>query len=444
MYQGTQFRVANPMPAYGVAGVGMRNHSHIRARGIGFTVILFEWTMAKIEQYVIDRILDAAKIEEVVGDFVDLKKKGPRYLGLCPFHEDRHVGSFVVYPAKNCYRCFSCDAKGGVIDFLMDNQKMSYPDAIRWLGKKYHIEVDDIPVDWTPANRPSPPPLKMLELPMGMVVKRFSSNNNLCLWMRSLDWDGAQRKRLDEVFANYYVGTSKHGHTIFWQIDEQERVRTGKMMKYYPPGHEKAGHRDKESKWSFDFIHATLARHYDEEKKEMSYDPPYPYPDIYNPDEQEMKQTLFGMHLLNRYPNAEVHIVESEKTALIMATAYGNHLHQVWMACGGVENLSAEKLKPIIEQHRRIILYPDRDGIDRWRAKQANLRYERMTINVQAVKEWWKPEDGEKADIADVVVRMIQAHTMPPKVTIGKLAKENPAIKLMVDKLKLEEKEQDE
>lgn len=399
--------------------------------------------MAKIEKYIIDRILDAAKIEEVIEDFVDLKKKGPRYLGLCPFHDDRHIGSFVVYPAKNCYRCFSCDAKGGVVDFLMNHGNMSYPDAIRWLGKKYHIEVDDIPVDYTPpAPRPAPPPLKMLVLPMGMVMKRCNSNNNLCNWMRSLPWDAVQRQRLDEVFANYYVGTSKQGHTIFWQIDDQERVRTGKMMKYYPQGHPKFGHRDKESSWNFDFVHASLARHWDGDKQEMTYEPPYPYPNLFNPDEQEMKQTLFGMHLLNRYPDAEVHIVESEKTALIMATAYGNHLQQVWMACGGVENLSNEKLKPIIEQQRRIILYPDRDGIDRWRAKQANLRYDRMAINELAVTKWWKPCDGEKADIADVIVRMICEHSIPPKPTLKQLADENPALKQMVDKLKLEEEQQ--
>lgn len=398
--------------------------------------------MAKIEKYIIDRILDAAKIEEVIADFVDLKKKGPRYLGLCPFHDDRHIGSFVVYPAKNCYRCFSCDAKGGIVDFLMNHGNMSYPDAIRWLGKKYHIEVDDIPVDYTPPSpRPTPPPLKMLVLPTGMVMKRCNSNNNLCQWMRSLPWDTAQQQRLDDVFANYYVGTSKQGHTIFWQIDEQERVRTGKMMKYYPQGHPKFGHRDKESSWNFDFVHATLARHWDEEKKEMTYEPPYPYPHLFNPDEQEMKQTLFGMHLLSRYPEAEVHIVESEKTALIMATAYGNHLHQVWMACGGVENLSNEKLKPIIEHRRRIILYPDRDAIDRWRAKQENLRYDRMAINVQAVKQWWKPVDGDKADIADIVVRMICEHSIPPKPTLKQLADENPALQQMVDKLKLKEEQ---
>ena len=93
--------------------------------------------MAKIDKFIIERILDASRIEEVVGDFpdVDLKKKGVRYLGLCPFHDDRHRGSFVVYPKGNCYKCFSCGAKGGVVDFLMAHEKLSYPDAIRWLGQ---------------------------------------------------------------------------------------------------------------------------------------------------------------------------------------------------------------------------------------------------------------------------------------------------------------------
>jgi hypothetical protein len=119
-----------------------------------------------------------------------------------------------------------------------------------------------------------------------------------------------------------------------------------------------------------------------------------------------------------------------------MATAYGNHLQQVWMACGGVENLNTEKLKPIIEQHRRIILYPDRDGIDRWRAKQANLHYARMTINELAVTKWWKPEDGEKADIADVVVRMLNNSNQ--LTNIGDVAREMPQVKQLIDNFNLE------
>ena len=97
--------------------------------------------MGRIEKYIIERILDTARIEEVVGDFVDLKKKGVRYLGLCPFHDDRHLGSFVVYPKGNCFKCFVCGAKGGVVEFLKEHEHLTFPDAIRWLGKKYNIAL---------------------------------------------------------------------------------------------------------------------------------------------------------------------------------------------------------------------------------------------------------------------------------------------------------------
>jgi hypothetical protein len=142
------------------------------------------------------------------------------------------------------------------------------------------------------------------------------------------------------------------------------------------------------------------------------------------------------MHLLNRYPRATVKIVESEKTALLMAIAYGNHAGQVWMACGGLENLNREKLKPIIEQKRDIILYPDRDGISKWKAKAENLHYDRVTVDSKPVTEWWKPEDGEKADIADVVIRMI--NNSKTYKTADEVVEDMPKLKALHDKFNLE------
>lgn len=104
--------------------------------------------------------------------------------------------------------------------------------------------------------------------------------------------------------------------------------------------------------------------------------------------------------------------------------------------------MSREKLGPIIEQNRRIILYPDRDAIDKWRAKAENLRYDRLTINVQAVIDWWRPEDGDKADIADVVVRMMLERTKPI-VSVGDLMTKNPALKKLVARFNCDEYETD-
>ena len=377
--------------------------------------------MAKIEKYIIDKVLEASRIEEVVGDFVDLKKKGVRYIGCCPFHEDRHAGSFVVYPKKQCFKCFVCNEKGGVIEFLKKHEHLSFPDAIRWLGKKYNIETDMNEFNYTPPPaRPAPPPLEMLVLPMSMVTAReHNDGNTLCKWLRTIPWDNAQRARIDKVLAEYHVGTSRQGHTIWWQIDEEQRVRTGKMMLY-----KSDGHRYKGDGYKFDWIHASLARGIpkrdeqgkilrDEEGK-VIYDKTV-FKHIYDEDKQDMRQTLFGMHLLDRYPTATVCIVESEKTAVLMAIAYGNNAATLWMACGGIENLNRERLKPIIERGRKVILYPDRDGVEKWQQKANALRYRLLTVDTAPVLRWWREEDGPKADIADVVLRMIcnNPHTQP-------------------------------
>jgi hypothetical protein len=141
------------------------------------------------------------------------------------------------------------------------------------------------------------------------------------------------------------------------------------------------------------------------------------------------------MHLLNRYPNATVNIVESEKTALLMAIAYGNHATQVWMACGGLEMLSRERLAPIISQGRQIVLFPDRDGIDKWKAKARQLHYPRLMIDCTPVQKWWKPEDGEKADIADVVVRILNERK--PMTTIEEVKTAMPVAAPLIEKLNL-------
>ena len=98
-----------------------------------------------------------------------------------------------------------------------------------------------------------------------------------------------------------------------------------------------------------------------------------------------------------------------------MAIAYGNNAATLWMACGGIENLNRERLKPIIERGRKVILYPDRDGVEKWQQKANALRYRLLTVDTAPVLRWWKEEDGPKADIADVVLRMIcdKPHTQP-------------------------------
>ena len=95
-----------------------------------------------IDRPTVDRIMNASNIVEVVSDFVSLRKAGTSYKGLCPFHDDQ-TPSFSVSPVKGLYKCFSCGAAGNAVKFIMEYEQMTYPEALKWLANKYHIEVQD-------------------------------------------------------------------------------------------------------------------------------------------------------------------------------------------------------------------------------------------------------------------------------------------------------------
>ena len=88
-----------------------------------------------IPRETVEQILQAARIEEVVGEFVSLKKRGANYIGLCPFHNEK-TGSFNVNPARNIFKCFGCGKAGDSAKFLMEHEHLTYPEALRYLAKK--------------------------------------------------------------------------------------------------------------------------------------------------------------------------------------------------------------------------------------------------------------------------------------------------------------------
>lgn len=95
-----------------------------------------------IDHSTIERIFDAAQITEVVQEFVSLKKRGVNYLGLCPFHNEK-TPSFTVSPAKGIFKCFGCGKGGNSVNFIMEHEHLSYPEALKWLAHKYHIEIEE-------------------------------------------------------------------------------------------------------------------------------------------------------------------------------------------------------------------------------------------------------------------------------------------------------------
>lgn len=95
-----------------------------------------------IDRATVDKIMEATNIVDVVGEFVNLRKAGVNYKGLCPFHDDK-TPSFMVSPARQICKCFACGEGGNAVNFLMRHEQITYPEALRWLAKKYNIEIQE-------------------------------------------------------------------------------------------------------------------------------------------------------------------------------------------------------------------------------------------------------------------------------------------------------------
>lgn len=162
--------------------------------------------------------------------------------------------------------------------------------------------------------------------------------NNFVQWLVSL----FDAEKVNELISKYHIGTSKHwpGATVFWQIDNEGKIRAGKIMLYHP----KTGKRVKEPYTHITWAHKSLglAKYY-------------------------LRQCYFGTHLLNS-SNKPVALVESEKTAII-ASAYLPEFS--WLAVGSLSNLSVEQCKVLAG--RKVILFPDLNGFEKWRAKAKEI-----------------------------------------------------------------------
>lgn len=397
-----------------------------------------------MDDFTIQRIKDAASIVDVVGAYVQLKRKGKDYLGLCPFHNDRHLGSFVVSPSRGTYHCFACEAGGDAISFVQKMEHVDFIKACQILGDRYGIPTDSKPdKSYQPKMiRPLPRPddLPPLELPASYVTAKEKdiADDTLVKWLRSLPWDDGQRENLRKVLKNFCVGHARQGHTIFWQIGADCKIRTAKMMLYKPDGH-----RDRETPGNFAWVHNMLARH-----------------GLVNLDATPYKTCYFGEHLIN-YLNADatVCVVESEKTAIICNTYWGMSKRMIWIACGGMTYLTRERLQPLMDRHLYIALYPDHDGIDKWTARMREIiratNYDRMSIQSDFVCKYWRKADGQKADIADILVRQLTSPEAPkPKeqprhervdnlraeldATFARMRAKNPALDRLANTLGLE------
>jgi hypothetical protein len=179
-------------------------------------------------------------------------------------------------------------------------------------------------------------------------------------------------------------------------IDHEGIPRAAKLMKYEPDGHRY--HEKKGEKNATGWL-------YNQEG----------YREVCKPDEHTILKPLFGAHLLKRYPKSVVNVVESEKTALVMSNYFGNPEQQLWLACGGLKFLKIESMQPLIDQGRKVWLWPDKDGVEGWQKVADKLGSEQVQVYTKFFDACWIEEDGQKADIADIAVRMLHHPDWVPR-----------------------------
>jgi len=229
-----------------------------------------------------------------------------------------------------------------------------------------------------PAPKPEPPG-GICTIPMDIVLKTVRTNplsDFLYFLCKLFDVD-----TILQLIKDYLIGVTRSGDTIFYQIDQQGRCRSGKVMKY----NRETGHRIKDETMPnrITWVHSLL-------KKQGVL-----------PQEWELTQCLFGEHLLKKYPDKPVGLVEAEKTALICAALMPQC---VWVAVGGKGQLG-DKVEVLYG--RTIIAFPDSDAQDKWEEKIAERPYLNIQIS-HILEKYATPEElANGADIADVLIRWI-------------------------------------
>lgn len=253
-----------------------------------------------------------------------------------------------------------------------------------------------------------------------VVYKFQSTENNLIFFL-------CQFFNIDTLMkaaAFYFLGSTQNRFTIWWQIDERMKVRTGKIIPY----DDNTGHRIKEA--GVNWVHSKLSI-----------------------KDYNLQQCLFGLHLLNVYPEKPIALVEAEKSAFICSMINDKY---VWLACGGKSQISTERLAPI--KNRMIVLYPDYDGYELWNQKATELNRLGFDIRISSFVErnanGYEREHG--GDIADILLRLIQDQTTTAKISdnkypngsiecncpnqeiaLDRMVSKNPDLQVMIDKFGL-------
>lgn len=262
---------------------------------------------------------------DIIADFVSIKKRGAVYVGLSPFNNER-TPSFTIHPSKGIFKDFSSGNGGDVIKFLMISQNWRYMDAIKYLALKFGIDIDNNDFVFVPIPKQTP------EVRLPSFIHPNEVNETLVQYDQNSLYQylctKAKSEDVNKAFADYKIGTWKEW-CIFWQIDINTFVRSGKWIKY-----QNDGHRDR------------------------SQDPSWyhkKYADF------NLVQCFFGEHLINEDVRKPIAIVESEKTSVIASLFMPTY---IWIASGskyGINDLKCQCLN-----NKSVTLFPDLGCYNEW------------------------------------------------------------------------------
>lgn len=299
-------------------------------------------------------------------------------------------------------------------DALQNNRQTDISTLI-WLAQRAGIDTNQFfTEEQVSIQCAAPTPKKIQQKPICAIPFRYveqstSSNNDFIYFLCGLfDKDTLESPTIERLIQQYALGATKDGAVIFWQIDINGKVRTGKVMRY----DRNTGHRIKEV-GAIQWVHTTM------KKKGLL------------PAEWELTQCLFGEHLLTAHPDRLICLTESEKSAIIGAAVFPQYN---WLAVGGKSNMSMEKLS--ILRGRQVVMFPDIDAYPYWREKAEDMRKAGVNVVVSDLleKQATDTDRANKIDLADLLIRQLESVEVVRKeltkaeLTLAEFKKKNPAI----------------
>lgn len=325
--------------------------------------------------------LNAISISEVARRLGDqLKRVGSLNKTLCPWHAD-HTPSLAFYERTNENRChcFSCGKGGSVIDYVMQHEHWDFRQACRWLSSEFGIGINPkytkVPLLYKSAYK-KPEKQVNAYIPMEMVDELMTANNSLCQCLMTI----YPREAVEWLCEEYHIGCYEmNGHddwTVFPNIDFQGRVCNIKMQWYdTDPESLSFGHSPK----GMCFWLASIWQKEGRLPTDVNY----------------TTKTMFGEHLLNRYPDSVVALVESPKNALFGALAFPR---LSWIAVGNKGMLRRDVLLPL--RGRDVLVFPDCDALKEWTQVLLTMK-DLANFTISDFCRRHAPADQPKYDIAD-------------------------------------------